>query len=84
MRTRPLANMLTDVVGSLLDLDLDHGAVRATRVELMLPIDVKLRRSNDELVFFADIPAWRWRCDWDPPFGKLRLTLEETGEGIDR
>jgi hypothetical protein len=45
---------------------------------LTLPIDVRVRRSNQDLIFCADVPAWRWRTDWDPPFGQLRLTLEET------
>lgn len=83
MRTRPLGDMLTDVVGSLLDLGADQNVVRATSVELTLPIDVKVARSKEGLVFCADVPAWRWRTDWDPPFGQLRLTLEETRQEIE-
>lgn len=78
MRTRPLGDMLTEVAGSLLRLSAGQDLVRATSLELTLPIDVRVRRSNQDLIFCADVPAWRWRTDWDPPFGKLRLTLEET------
>jgi hypothetical protein len=83
MRTRPLGDMLTDVAGSLLDLGADQRIVRATSVELTLPIDVKVSRSKEGLIFCADVPAWRWRTDWDPPFGQLRLTLEETRQEIE-
>jgi hypothetical protein len=83
MRTRPLGDMLSDVVGSLLDLGAGQNIVRATSVELTLPIDVMVNRSKDGLVFCADVPAWRWRTDWDPPFGQLRLRLEETGQEIE-
>lgn len=83
MRTRPLGDMLIDVAGSLLDLGADQRIVRATSVELTLPIDVKVIRSKEGLIFCADVPAWRWRTDWDPPFGQLRLTLKETRQEIE-
>jgi hypothetical protein len=82
MRTRALGDMLTELAGSLLSLGADQSVVRATRVELTLPVEVKVARSRDELVFCADVPAWRWRTDWDPSFGQLRLTLEETRQEL--
>ncbi len=78
MWTRPLGDMLTDVAGSLLSLNAGQNVLRTTSVELTLPVDVHLRRSEKELVFCADVPAWRWRTDFDPPFGQLQFTLEET------
>jgi hypothetical protein len=83
MRTRPLGDMLTDVAGSLLSVGADQNIIRATSVELTLPIDVRLGRSKQRLVFCADVPAWRWRTDFDPPFGQLRLTLEETRQEME-
>ena len=83
MRTRPLGDMLTDVVGSLLELSGGQNIVRATSLELTLPIDVKVNRSKAGIIFCADVPAWRWRTDWDPPFGRLRLRLEETAQEIE-
>lgn len=78
MWTRPLGEMLTDIGGSLLELTAaEQQIVRATSIEMTLPIDVKLRRSQNTLVFCADVPSWRWQTDWDPPFGQLRFTLEE-------
>jgi hypothetical protein len=70
--------MLTEVAGSLLDLGSEQSVVRATSIELTLPIDVKMRHSKEGLIFCADVPAWRWRTYWDPPFGQLQLVLEET------
>jgi hypothetical protein len=69
--------MLADVAGSLLDLTAVQDVVRATSVEITLPIDVRLRRSDKALVFCGDVPAWRWRSDWDAPYSQLRLTLAE-------
>ncbi len=74
--------MLAEVAGSLLSLSAQQTMVRATSVELTLPIDVKLKDSEQGLVFFADVPAWRWRTDFDPPFGQLRLKLEESRQEI--
>lgn len=82
MWTRPLGDMLAEVAGSLLSLSAQQTMVRATSVELTLPIDVKLKDSEQGLVFFADVPAWRWRTDFDPPFGQLRLKLEESRQEI--
>ena len=80
MRTRPMSEMLNDVAGSLLSLGAEQGMVRATSVELTLPIDVRLGLANEGLIFCADVPAWRWRTDWDPPFGQLQFTLEQAGQ----
>jgi len=77
MWTRPLGDMLVEVAGSLLNLAAGQDVVRATGVELTLPLDVRFRLEGDTLVFCGDVPAWRWRTDWDPPFGELRLTLAE-------
>jgi len=79
MWTRPLGDALTDIAGSLLDMNAHElPLVRATRVELSFPVEVRLRRRQNDLVFCADVPAWRWQTDWDLPFGQLRLTLEDT------
>jgi len=82
MYTRPLGETLTEIAGSLMDMTTDHPIVHATSVELSLPIEVKLRRSQQDLLFCADVPAWRWQTEWDPPFGQLRLTLEEAPQEI--
>jgi hypothetical protein len=75
--------MLTEVAGSLLGLSVDQSMVRATSVELTLPIDVKVGRSKDGLIFCADLPSWRWRTDWDPPFSQLRVKLEEAWQELE-
>lgn len=83
MWTRPLGDMLIDLAGSLLGLNAEGRIVRATAVELTLPVDVKLAHSKQGLIFCADVPAWRWRTEFDPPFGQLQLTLEEARQEID-
>ena len=85
MWTRPLGEMLTDIGGSLLELAAkEQQIVRATSIEMTLPIDVKLRGPQNALVFCADVPGWRWRTDWDPPFGQLRFTLAEAPPEAER
>jgi hypothetical protein len=74
--------MLMDVAGSLLGVSANQQVVRATEVELRLPVDVKLARFDDALVFCADVPAWRWQTDWDRPLGELRLRMEEASPEI--
>ena len=77
MWTRPFGDMLADIAGSLLNLTAAQDIVRATAVELTLPLDIRFRRDAKGLVFCGDVPSWRWRTDFDPPFGRLRLTLTE-------
>lgn len=82
MMTRPLGDMLTEVAGSLLALNDDavnggEQLLRATSIELTLPIDVRVNRSTDGLTFCADVPIWRWRTDFDAPYGQLKVKLEE-------
>ena len=78
MTTRPLGDMLMEVAGSLLGVAGSQILVRATSVELTLPVNVKVNRSPEGLTFCADVPCWRWRTDFDPPLGQLSFTLEET------
>lgn len=82
MYTRPFGDTLTEIAGSLLSTTIKQQIVRATSVELSLPIEAKLRRSEQELLFCADVPSWRWRTEWDLPLGRLRLTLGEAGQEI--
>ena len=69
-----------EVAGSLASLGIYQKVVRATSLELTLPIHVRMSHSKEGLIFRTDVPAWRWVTDWDPPIGQLRLTLEETPE----
>jgi hypothetical protein len=68
--------MLAEIAESLLGLGARQSVVRPTSVEMLLPVDVRVRSSHEGLVFCADVPSWRWRTDWDPPFAQLRFTLE--------
>ena len=70
--------MLIDVAGSLLGATGSQKLVRAIEVEFTLPVEVRMSGSPGALVFCADVPSWRWRTDWDRPFGALTFKLAET------
>ena len=74
---RPLAEMLTDLVGGIHVAQTPGFAVRAREVELTLPIEVWLRDVDGESTFIADLPIWRWRTDFDQTPSRLQITYEE-------
>lgn len=74
---RPLAEMLTDVLGAVETAHTSGLQVRARQVELTLPVEVWLRDIAGEATFIADVPVWRWRTDFDQRPSRLRITYEE-------
>ena len=74
---RPLAEMLTDVLGAVEVAHTDDLQVRARQIELTLPIEVRLRDIEGEYTFIADLPLWRWRTDFDQRPSRLQITYEE-------
>ena len=74
---RPLAQMLTDVLGAVEVAHTDDLQVRARQIELTLPIEVRLRDIEGEYTFIADLPLWRWRTDFDQRPSRLQITYEE-------
>ena len=82
MWTRPFGDMLMDLAGSLLNLNAEQDIVRATSVEMTLPVEVRLRCSNQQLILCADVSAWRWQTGFDLPFGQVKLRLEETRQEV--
>ena len=74
---RPLAEMLTDLVGGIHVAHTPGFAVRAREVELSLPIEVWFREVDGEATFIADVPIWRWRTDFDQTPSRLQITYEE-------
>jgi hypothetical protein len=73
---RPLAEMLTDVLGAVYMARQDQIAVRTSSIELTLPIEVFLVELEGETTLIADLPVWRWRTIFDQPSSSLSITYE--------
>lgn len=73
---RPLAEMLTDVLGAVDMARNDQIAVKTSSIELTLPIEVFLVEREGETTFIADLPVWRWRTIFDQPASSLSITYE--------
>lgn len=73
---RPLADVLVELADAVCDAG-DFGAalVRATSLELSLPIEADVEQSDGALQFIADVPRFRRRTDFDRPPGRLTVTL---------
>jgi hypothetical protein len=69
--------MLSDVYEAVQTTRTDVPGVRATRVQLTLPVEVWLEEVKGELGFIADLPVWRWRTPFDQTPGQLRIEWEE-------
>jgi hypothetical protein len=73
---RPLSEMLTDVFDAVVAARTGGAAVRASSIELTLPIEVWFDDAEDEPAFNADVPAWRWRTVFDQTPGRMNITWE--------
>jgi hypothetical protein len=69
--------MLSEVFDAVQASQFLAPAIRATSMELTLPIEVRLEEVEGELSFVADLPLWRWRTDFDLRPGQLRIGWEE-------
>jgi hypothetical protein len=75
---RPLCEMVSEVLEAVLDLGARTAGVRAKSVELSLPIEASFEPAADGAwTLLADVPAWRWRTEFDVLPGRLRVTVEE-------
>lgn len=77
MWRRPLGDMLGEVFDAVRSTRMLAPAIRATSMELTLPIEIRLEEVEGQLAFVADLPLWRWRTDFDLTPGKLRIGWEE-------
>jgi len=78
MWLRPLGDMLSEVFDALLATGGEVTYVRASELDLNLPIEVRFRMRGEDAEFFADVPVWRWRTDFDRPLGRLHVRWEES------
>jgi hypothetical protein len=80
MDRRPLSEMLTDVAEGVLAAHRPGAAVRADRIELTMPIEIRVLAGPSGPVLSGDLPLFRWRTDFDPRVGRLSViwTAERT------
>ncbi len=74
---RPLGEMLTDISTTVDVARSFESALRASSVEMTLPVEVSLEEEGGELTFIADLPVWRWRTVFDQNPSRLRIRWEE-------
>jgi hypothetical protein len=72
---RSLSDMLVEVVDGI---GLRPGpGLRATSIELTLPVDIALEQQAGEQVFLADLPRFVYRTAFDPAPSRLTVLWEE-------
>jgi hypothetical protein len=74
----PLSLMLTDVAEGALAATRRRG-LRATRVEMTLPVDlgVKRDRGSPDVELLGELPRFVTRTDFDPAPSRLTIVWEE-------
>lgn len=63
---------------------LRSAGIRATGIELSLPVETLFEGEGEGLVVLSDVPRFRRRTDFDLPPGRLqvRLVANPTGEAL--
>jgi hypothetical protein len=73
---RELSEMLTDVADGLL-ANTGQLGVRATSIELSLPVDVALETRHGAVAVVAELPRFVFRSSFDRPPSRLTVVLAE-------
>ena len=73
---RTMGEMLSEVADGAIGAASVAG-LRATRVEVTLPIDVSFRGSGDQLQLLAELPRFITRCAFDSQPGSLTVVWQE-------
>lgn len=74
---RSLEDMIGDLAGSMIGLPAaDATGLRATSIELTLPVETRVMRGPGGLRVEADMPRTHTRTDFDLPVGRFVLRLE--------
>ncbi|MBN3760736.1 hypothetical protein [Burkholderia sp. Ac-20365] len=75
---RELADMLVDVADGALASASATG-IRATSVEVSLPVEVALQMRAGALAVIAELPRFVFRSSFDAPPGRLKVIWSEGG-----
>ncbi len=73
---RYLSDMLADVAEGVMTVA-DRAGLRATGVELSLPLDIRLDMTDDEPALIGELPQFITRTDFDPDLARLHVVLRE-------
>ena len=73
---RPLSETLIDVVDGV-GLHSAPG-LRATSIELTLPLEISMEQQEGEQVFLADLPRFIYRTAFDATPSRLTVLYEES------
>jgi len=78
MQRRQLSEMLVDVAQGVLAACNRGVSVHAERVQLALPVEIRLiRTAGATPVLAGDLPVWRWRTVFDQTPNRLSVTWIE-------
>lgn len=75
---RELSDMLIDVADGML-AGADERGVRATSMELALPVEVALENRDGALAVLAELPRFIFRTSFDRPPSRLTVVWTEGG-----
>jgi hypothetical protein len=79
MQRRELSEMLAEVAENLLAARRPGVDVRARRIDLDLPVEVRLvAHAAGAPVLSGDLPVWRWRTAFDQRPSRLRVSWTES------
>ena len=73
MERRVLAETLVDLASAVVAAMPAGSPVRARRLELALPLEVRLAQQNGEASFLGELPLCRWRTDFDLLPSQMRI-----------
>jgi len=62
---RSLSQTLLELLDTLAPTDVAAAGLRVARVDLDLPLEVRLAGTTDRPELLADVPRWRWRTVFD-------------------
>ena len=79
MQRRELSEMLAEIAEGLLSTRRPGVDVRARRVDLDLPVEVRLLAPKGGApILSGDLPVWRWRTVFDQTPSRLSVTWIES------
>ena len=74
---RPMAEMVEDIFDGIQKASTARLRVRASSLEMDLPVEVRLADAGGEAEVLAGLPVWRWRTDFDLEPARLRMVWQE-------
>jgi hypothetical protein len=81
MSTRALWETVLELADSVRPTDDVAQMVRVTRLDVTLPIEMRLRfHEGEDVELLGDVPQWRWTTPFDVPTSRLTLQMSSLDE----